>query len=211
MSQSRPRYVFPARKRWPIYDQAHAIRAAEYLLAGRGKPGDWPAVWKTVNRWWGKVPEVRKLLDRYLAEGPPPGKRAATNPAAALKKIRRGPKANPAAPKAKPKAPKPCACQNPPVMAKRPKIREGGRLVDPPGKWEPVSGAPLILVQHPDQGWVLAHRPSGLGLVAYPTKGEAREHLRRARTKKLLALGQWTTWDKASKAQREAAMRFQRA
>ena len=85
----RVQYVYPRSKRWPIGDQEHARLAATYLLAGRGKPSDWPTVFEALQKHWGKDPEVRKLLRQYLRQGPPPSKRARPNPSA--KKGPRGP------------------------------------------------------------------------------------------------------------------------
>lgn len=79
---AKPEYVYPKSKRWPIRDKQHAELAATYLLAGRGKPSDWPRVFRALDTHWGKSKEVRLLLDRYLRQGPPPSKRSAPNPMA---------------------------------------------------------------------------------------------------------------------------------
>lgn len=203
---AKPQYVFPKAKRWPIGDKKKAEKAAEGLIAGRGRASDRVKVFKALEKYWGKNKEVRKRLDQYIREGPPPSRRAKPNPG--MKKTKAKAKAKPKT-KAKPKAkPKAKAKAKPKTKAKTNPPKTLAVLVD--GKKRRVKKFTLLrkdiaLRELGPRSWALVHTKSGLGLTEHRSAANARAAYARAnkRTKMSAKCWNWSSWKGASKGQKK--------
>lgn len=216
---ARPQYVYPKSKRWPIGDAKHAELAATYLLAGRGRPSEWPTVFKALQKHWPRNKEVQKLLDRYLRVGPPPSKRSKPNPMAKRKASTRSKKSRAREQRSPIKKAKPNPCTNPPKKKAKANpcgkgnpgrfIRIKGKRVGYDGPWQRLTGAPVALTKH-EGLWTLTHVKSGLALRRFKTKARARSYFKRAlkAEKRKSSDWNWSTWKAASKSQKDKAQRW---
>jgi len=67
------KFVFPARRAWPIQSAKQACTALDFVVQKRGKPADWPKVVKAVAKAWGTNAKVAAKLEdpglaKYLGE-----------------------------------------------------------------------------------------------------------------------------------------------
>ena len=164
--------MFPKRNAWPIGTLAKARTAAGYLLAGRGKPAEWPKVWRALNKRWGKDGEVKKLLNRYLSKGPPPSKRAKANKPSTGKRA---------------------------TSTGLELLQADGSKKAYKGTWYKVPGNAPVAVHGKGAAWTLTHRFSGLALGRnFKSKATALRAFKSAHRKVPDVPWRWFRWDLAS-------------